>query len=102
MNYLRNNKYGFTLFEIMVTVSIIMFLAMISVYMYRIAIAHGRDTTRIASLERISKALELYYDDNLHYPPLDAIFTSGAVCGGAIGGSTDDWCDLENALDPYI
>jgi len=60
--------FGFTLIEIIVTISIIAVLTGIGVLNYTSAQTSGRDSTRQAHLRKIQNALELYYADAHSYP----------------------------------
>lgn len=59
---------GFTLVEIIVTVSIIAVLSSIVVNGILNAQSRSRDAQRIADLQRIAGVLNLYYANNGHYP----------------------------------
>ena len=59
---------GFTLIELLVVVTIIGILASIVLVSLGSARGKARDAGRIADINVISSALELYYFDNLQYP----------------------------------
>ena len=61
-------KKGFTLIEILVTISIIGLLTMIGVTNFRVANQKARDGRRQGDLEQIKAALELYRTDEAEYP----------------------------------
>ncbi|MBU2052368.1 prepilin-type N-terminal cleavage/methylation domain-containing protein [Patescibacteria group bacterium] len=61
-------KSGFTLIEILVTVSIIGLLTMIGLTNFRVANQKARDGRRQGDLEQIKAALELYRTDEAEYP----------------------------------
>ena len=61
-------KRGFTLIEILVTISIIALLTMIGVTNFRVANQKARDGRRQGDLEQIRAALELYRTDEAEYP----------------------------------
>lgn len=61
-------KRGFTLIEILVTISIIALLTMIGVTNFRVANQRARDGRRQGDLEQIKAALELYRTDEAEYP----------------------------------
>ena len=99
-----NNSKAFTLIELLVVISIISLLATLAVASLNNARMKARNTKRVANLETLSKALELYYDDsdqyynsNNHYVYLDCV-------GGtfqALDTNTGDegfWANLR----PYI
>ena len=59
---------GFTLIEILVVISIIGFIATSAIYALNNARAKARDARRLSDIKTISKAVEMYYDDNDTYP----------------------------------
>jgi general secretion pathway protein G len=61
-------KNGFTLIEILVTISIIGLLTMIGITNFRVANQKARDGRRQGDLEQIRAALELYRTDEGEYP----------------------------------
>lgn len=77
---MRNkNKNGFTLIELLVVVAIIGLLSSIVLIALNSARASARDSTRMADISQISKALEVYYDDNAAYPDTLADLGTGPV-----------------------
>ena len=88
---------GFTLIELMVTISIIAIISAIGMMTYSQSQKLARDSRRKQDLEQIQKALSLYYSDNNSYP-----FTPGGGC--ASGGSTfaGTYCYSNNASSPWI
>lgn len=67
-------KKGFTLIELLVVIAIIGILAGIVLTSLDTARKKGRDARRIADINQLKLALELYYDSNSQYPtsPLSA------------------------------
>lgn len=61
-------KKGFTLLEILVTITIIGILAAVISGNFVNSLKKGRDAKRKADLGQIRAALELYYEDNKAYP----------------------------------
>ncbi len=61
-------KKGFTLIEILVTISIIGLLTMIGMTNFRVANQKARDGRRQGDLEQVKAALELYRTDEAVYP----------------------------------
>lgn len=67
---------GFTLVELLITVSIIAILASIGISVYSSLQKNARDGKRQSDLRSIQSALEQYYADRFYYPPLN----SSATC----------------------
>lgn len=63
---------GFTLIEIMVSVSIMVMLTIIGVVTYSSVNKRSRDVKRKGDLEQIRSALEMYRSDNGYYPNVGA------------------------------
>lgn len=59
---------GFTLLEMLIVMSIIAILTSVLWANFFSSLAKGRDSRRKQDLEAISRALELYYNDNKAYP----------------------------------
>jgi len=59
---------GFTLIELLVVISIIGFLATVSVIAFNNARMKARDAKRMTDIKQIQTALELYFDSNGSYP----------------------------------
>ncbi len=74
MNFaaLKNTKRGFTLIEILVVIAIIGLLSSVVLASLATSRAKARDAKRIADLDEVKKALELYYDSNGGYPGTSA------------------------------
>ncbi|MBI2009965.1 MAG: type II secretion system protein [Candidatus Chisholmbacteria bacterium] len=66
---LRSVDLGFTLIELLVTITIIGLLTSIGVFSYQSTNRKARDGKRIADLEQIRTALEIYRSDKREYPP---------------------------------
>lgn len=73
---------GFTLIEILVTISIIGLLTMVGITNFRVANQKARDGRRQGDLEQIKAALELYRTDEAEYP---GSVTPGATIESATG-----------------
>lgn len=61
-------KNGFTLVELLITVSIIAILSAIALVSYSSFIKNARDTKRKSDLKVIQSALEEYHADQKYYP----------------------------------
>lgn len=59
---------GFTLVELLVVIGIISILATVLLLQLGTARAKGRDAKRIADVNQVRTAVELYFDDNGSYP----------------------------------
>ena len=66
---LARSRAGFTLLELLVVVSIVAFLATISLVALGVAQAKARDSKRQVDAFSIIKAAELHYSDHGFYPP---------------------------------
>lgn len=66
----KSKNFGFTLVELLVVVSILSFLSSILLASLAQARMSARDARRLADLNEISKALDLYYDNHGNYPPV--------------------------------
>lgn len=104
---MRNSeqKKGFTFVELLIVCAIIALLATIVRVQVGNYKARARDAIRIADLEKIKGALELYFDDYGYYPPPPC----GWDCGGQSGinasfyvSTNAYWSVLDDALRPYL
>lgn len=80
-----SRQFGFTMIELLITISIVATLALAFLLLSRTQMNRARDADRKADLQKIKTVFEEYYNDNNCYPPptiLDA-------CGGT-------------ALEPYL
>lgn len=68
-----NNK-GFTLIEILVSVTIIIILSTVGLVSYQAAGKASRDAKRKADLEQVRAALEIYKSENGAYPVGGGLF----------------------------
>jgi len=62
---------GFTLIELLVVISIIGLLASIVLIALKDTRQKGNDARRVADMKQLVTALNLYYDDNNAYPPIN-------------------------------
>ncbi len=63
-------RKGFTLIELLVVIAIIGILSTLAIVALGSARQKARDSKRVADLSQVSKALELYYNDNNDYPTI--------------------------------
>lgn len=75
-----NKTKGFTLVELLVTISIISILSVIGMVAYSTVLKQGRDSKRQSDLRSIQSALEQYYADQFSYPD-NLSFGSSLVFG---------------------
>lgn len=61
-------KKGFTLVELLVTITIIAIFSAIGLVVYSSVLKQGRDSKRQSDLRSIQSALEQYYADQFYYP----------------------------------
>lgn len=77
----REFKKGFTLIEVLVTVSIIGFLTTIVLVSLNSAKEKAQETASVRQLDEVKKALAMFFADNGYYPDTDikglAIILSG-------------------------
>jgi len=103
--FLKDNKKGFTLVELLVVISIISLLASFSIVSLGQARVKARNANRLGEMNNVRKALQLYYDNNLEYP-IVACSIDGSDndwSGGNYQGATNDcYNDLSDYLEPYI
>jgi len=90
-----NNKYGFTLVELLVVISIIGLMSSLAVVSLNSARVKARDALRKADMSQMRTALNLYYMDHNAYPACGEYNESAADYGAtaddtaSVGGS---WC----------
>lgn len=68
----KKHQKGFTLVELLVVIAIIGILSSLLLLQLGTARSKARDAKRIADINQIRSALELFFDDNGNYP-LDAL-----------------------------
>lgn len=90
------SKNGFTLIELLVVISIIGLLASIVIVSLGSTRARARDAKRVADMRQLITSLELFFNDNGHYP--GSTF-EGVSNGGEFIG--DNSGPIETALAPY-
>lgn len=86
------SKFGFTLVELLIVISIISILVSVIAVSFRSSQAKGRDAERKNALKQIANALELYYSDYGKYPDASGgriVGCNGSVCSWGSGTFTD-------------
>lgn len=68
-----SDEKGFTLVELLVVIAIIGILATLLILQLGVARSRARDAKRIADVNQVRSALELYFDDNGSYPTTTAL-----------------------------
>ncbi len=74
---------GFTLVELLVVIAIIGILATLLLLQLNTARSKARDTKRVADVNQIRTAVELYFDDCGSYP--QDIYAAATTCPGGVG-----------------
>jgi prepilin-type N-terminal cleavage/methylation domain-containing protein len=94
---------GFTLIEVLLVISIITLLSSIILSFTVTARVSARNTTRAANVSQVSKALEIYYNENNAYP--SGTYFSAWDISGSSNADGSCWCqdpqtqnDLKQAL----
>ena len=64
----KNSKKGFTLIELLVVIAIIGILSSVVLASLNSARRKGRDARRVADIQQVQLALELYFDSAREYP----------------------------------
>ncbi|MDP2932549.1 MAG: prepilin-type N-terminal cleavage/methylation domain-containing protein [bacterium] len=101
----RRNKQsllGFTLIELLVVIAIIGVLASVVLVSLNGARVKARDAKRAGDLKQINTALELYNDDNGHYPIVGtwACFDCVSYIGTAV--TNPNAANITAALSSYM
>jgi prepilin-type N-terminal cleavage/methylation domain-containing protein len=94
---------GFTIVELLIVIVVIGVLAAIVIVAYNGITTGARDSSRMATLTQLQKAIEAYYATNGRYPQV----VHGLGYESSCGSQTDNWghCDrlktLTDALAPF-
>ena len=96
------NKKGFTIIELLVVISIIGLLSTISVVSLNGARIKSRDARRLADMQQILTALELYYNEYGTYPATPSVYGEGTTCGGWDTSRFDSDGDGKNFIEPLF
>ncbi len=102
--YTKHNN-GFTLIELLVVIAIIGLLASVVMVSLNNARVKARDAKRIADINQLVKAVELYAQDHNGQCPQtdDPIVNGGAAVPPQAGcGWCNRWCWLKDTLKPYL
>ena len=97
---MRKSKSGFTLVELLVVVVVIAILATIVIVAYTGIQGRSRDDRRKTDIANITKALELYYQDNGAYPIPSG--TTSTINGSWYSSNDSSWTTFVNLLSPSI
>jgi prepilin-type N-terminal cleavage/methylation domain-containing protein len=85
MNIFRKKEHnGFTLIELMVTISIIGLLSLMIFSSFATARKRARATQRVSHLKQVQSALEYYYAVNRTYPTTGGSMRSQCAIGGSL------------------
>lgn len=113
----KSRAYGFTLIELLVVIAIIGLLASIVLVSLNNARLKARDAKRIADINQLVKAVELYAQDHSgQCPQTDDAYSvdwSNSCPGPVVNGGPsvapqagcgwcNRWCWLTNTLKPYL
>jgi len=87
---MKNTKKGFTLIELLVVIAIIGILSSVVLASLNTARRKSRDARRMADLQQIKLAAELYFDANGSEYPADIYAASGSLSPEYIGSVPTD------------
>jgi prepilin-type N-terminal cleavage/methylation domain-containing protein len=68
MRFIKQLRFGFTLIELLVVIAIIALLASVVLVALNSQRQKARDAKRLADMNQLAKAFELYFNDNFSYP----------------------------------
>lgn len=91
-NLNQSSQRGFSLLEVMVSISIIVMLASVLLASWSSAREKAQDSRRITELQQLKFALELYHNDHGHYP------RESEGANGKIG----EGAGVDTMLAPYL
>ncbi len=95
---INSKNQGFTLIELLVVIAIVGILSSVVLASLSSARTKARDARRIADLNQIKTALELFYDSYGYYPQSGC----GWDCNGYKYSYDSSWNSLATDLAPYI
>lgn len=94
---------GFTLIELLVVISIVALLSTIAFTSLNNARRKARDTKRIADIQVIYKAIEMYINDNGHAPYLGGNCSSDNPDSGCFADTVGhNLSEFKQDLKPYL
>lgn len=96
---MKISKSGFTVAELMITVTIILILASITIASYNGIQKRNRDTKRLTDMSNIVKALDIYNGDTNTYPATSA---SPSANGCTANGYSYSWATDGTWLNPLV
>jgi prepilin-type N-terminal cleavage/methylation domain-containing protein len=79
MNMRAHNTHGFTLFETLITMSIVAFLLTASIINWRGQLQHAIDAERKGDLNRLKAVLEQYSNDHGCYPQVNQMICTSTI-----------------------
>lgn len=88
-NKIKNKKKGFTLVELLVVISIISILTIVGISSFKTVQIKSRDTRRKNDLNSVSKALNMYYNDNGVFPYESLLNINSMIKTSGIGFSAE-------------
>ena len=97
---MQKSKSGFTLVELLVVMVVIGILATITIVAYNGIQGRARDDRRRTDIANITKALELYYQDNGAYPIPSG--TTSTINSGWFSSNDSSWTTFSGFLSPSI
>ena len=97
----KNKKSGFTIIEVLIVVSIIGMLATIMLVTYTNSLKRSRDNRRVADVESIRLAVNMYADKNGKYPDYSTpgVWSSNANWNN-LASNLVDYMNISNTKDP--
>lgn len=78
------NKSGFTVIELIVTISVIAVLIAISIFSFTKQQVEARDQTRYSRATILAEAIEKYYEANGEYPSIPSLVSESGNTGSTI------------------
>lgn len=85
----KNKKFGFTLVELLIVISIISILTIVGISSFRTIQTKSRDAKRKNDLSSISKALNMYYNDVGVFPYGSLLDIDSMIKASGVGFSAD-------------